>query len=206
MAEVTHPTPPERPDTSDVRGHNADWRTFNKYRQKKFSGKKVTLPTGINLEASRWANVLPPRTDDTYVLHSPEKLVKNARKDCAYVWRIRNHDETIGLVETQEIRPVRMEEIMRDDRRSAKIIGWAGPGGHMYAGWKRHGLFEVNPQTTYEWYGYPEDEAIAKLARLGPEFESRIDEGMQGKMSGDFSVTNNKKASDEPGGNRPARR
>jgi hypothetical protein len=191
---------PVRPDTSDVRGHNADWRTFNKYRLKKFPGRKVTLPTGINLEASRWANVLPPRTDDTYVLHSPEKLVKNARSDCAYVWRIRNHDETLGLVETNQLRPVRMDELDRTDRRCAKILGWDGPGGHKYAGWKRHGLFEVDPLTTYEWFGYPEDEAIAKLTRLGPKFESEVEQEMQGKMSGELTIKDNRKASHEPRG------
>lgn len=199
MAEDT-PYVPERPVTDDVRASDPIWRTFNKYKMRKFPDKKVTLPTGINLEASRWANVLPPRTDDTYVLHSPEKLVKNARKDCAYIWRIRNHDETLGLVETGEIRPVRMDEIDRTDRRSAKIIGWEGPFGHKYAGWKRHGLFEVNPLTTYEWFGYPEDEAIAKLNRVGPQFESDIQEGMRGKMTGELIVKDPKKASQEPRG------
>jgi hypothetical protein len=185
-----------RPDTSDVRVHDPNWRTFQKYRMKKFPGRKVTLPTGINLEASRWANVRPPGTDDTFVLHSPEKILKNPNPACRYIWRIRNNDDTIGLVETNEIRPVAMEELVRD-RRTAKIIGWVGPNGLRFAGWKRHGLFEVSPQSSYEWFGYPEDEAIAKLQRLGPTFEHQVEEEMQGKMVGNMTISDTKKASQE---------
>jgi hypothetical protein len=188
-----------RPDISDVRAHDPQWRTFNKYKMKRFAGKKVTLPTGINLESSRWANVKPPLTNDTLVLHSPELILKNPRPNCKYIWRIRNDEETIGLVETNEIRPVAMDELIRD-KKTAKIIGWVGPAGIKYAGWKRHGLFEVNPQTSYDWFGYPEDLAISKLMAVGPTFEANVEEESKGKMVGEFSTRDNKKASQEPRG------
>ncbi len=202
--ERLYPDVPKRPETDDVRAHDPAWRTFNKYRMKKFGGRKVTLPTGVNVEASRWANVRPPRQDDSYVLHSPAEILLRPDSRCKYIWRLRNDEETIGLVETDEIRPVRMDELIRD-RRTAKIVGWVGPGGTKFAGWKRLGLFECNPQATYEWFGYPEDEAIAKLTRLGPQFESDVMETSGGKMEGDFVVKDTRKAGQEPANTRPRR-
>ena len=76
---------PERPDTSDAPTHDPAWRTYNKYRMKKFPGRKVTLPLGTNLEASRWANVRPPGQNEQIILHSPEKLLKNPKHNCKYI-------------------------------------------------------------------------------------------------------------------------
>ncbi len=176
-------------DTSDIRPSDESWRQANKYRMKRFSGRKLTLPTGIAIEASRYANVKPPGADNTYILHSPEKILKRPKPNCRYVWRLRNDEETLGLIETQEIRPVALEEIVRD-RTTSKIIGYPGPGGRSYCAWKRHGLFEISPQLAYEWYGHPEDWALAKLLPIesGEYWANKVEEETKGKMEGTFEI------------------
>ena len=103
-------------DTLDVRAHDPTWRTFQKYRMKKFAGRKITLPTGVQIPASAFANVRPPGADDSYVLHSVEDYMKLPKPQCRYIWRIRQDEETLGLVESQQIRPVRMDEIKRTSK------------------------------------------------------------------------------------------
>lgn len=184
-------------DLSDIRPDDANWRLMNKYKMKRFAGKQITLPTGIPVEAARFANVRPPGADNAFILHSPEKILLNPRPGHRYIWRIRADEETIGLVETSMIRPVKMSEMNRADRRTAKVLSWTGPGGETYIGWKRHALFEVPPDIAYEWFGQPEDYALAKLANLGPQFESGVSEATGGKMAGEFTRKDTRTAAQE---------
>lgn len=199
-----HEHAPAGVDTSDIRPHDQNWVLMNKYRMKRFPGKKVTLPGGIAIDAMRFAGVKPPGADASFVLHSPELILKNPRPDCKYAWRIRADEETFGLVETGCIRPVRMDEIDRTDRRTAKILGYIGPGGATFVGWKRHGLFEVAPVETYEWYRAPEEYGIAKMANLGAQFEHEVEEYTQGKMQGEFTAKDTRPAGKDAGA-RPRR-
>ncbi len=190
-------TTPRGVDLSDIKPDDAQWRLMNKYKMKRFPGKQITLPTGIPVEAARFANVRPPGADNGFVLHSPEKIMLNPKPGYRYIWRIRADEETIGLVETACIRPVKMSEINRADRRTAKLFPWTGPGGESYAGWKRHALFEVPPDIAYEWFGQPEDYALAKLANLGPQFEANVAEQTGGKMAGEFTRKDTRSAAQE---------
>jgi len=192
-------------DTSDIRPDDPAWRLANKYRMKRFPGRKITLPTGIPIEAARFAGVRPPGADGSLVISTPEKIMKSPKPGCRYIWRIRADDETIGLVETLSIRPVRMDEIVRD-RRTAKIIPWTGPGATSYVGWKRFALFEVDPQTSYEWFRQPEEYALAKLANLGAQFENDVAETTGGRMAGQFTRKDTRSAAQERAGGPGPRR
>lgn len=176
----------------DIRSHDPTWRTFNKYKMKRFAGQKITLPFGVQIPASLFANVRPPGSDDSYILHSADKILKQAKPGCRYIWRLRADEDTIGMVEVQDIRPVRIDEIIRN-HNTAKVIAYMGPSPDKksvveYVGWKRYALFEVGPELAYQWFQHPEDYALGKLAGLGAAFENDVAEKSHGKMEGRFEV------------------
>lgn len=173
---------------SDFRPHDSQWRQLQKYRMRRYQGPKAVLPTNLVIEGSAYVGVKPPGADSSFILHSPEEILKSPKLGCRYIWRLRNDDETIGLVESGEIRPVRLEEIERT-KKSAKVIGFAGPKGIEYAGWKRMALFEVPPALAYEWFEQPADYAMSKTLNMSDQFDEDVRKFTGGKMEGRIEVT-----------------
>lgn len=172
---------------SDFRPNDTQWRLMQKYKMRRFNGPKGMLPTGLVVDGTPYVGVRPPGADSSFVLHSPEKILKSPKPGYKYAWRLRSDDETIGLVEAHEIRPVKMEEIERT-QSSAKVIGFSGPGGIEYAGWKRMALFEVPPQLAYEWFEQAADYGMTRTLNLSDSFASDVSEFTHGKMEGHLDV------------------
>lgn len=171
-------------------------RQVMKYKMRRYKGPKLTLPTGMVVPGQDYLNVKPPGTDDFGAISDPRKYVKHPKPGCEYVWRARADDETVGLVEAHSIRPVKMDEIERN-QHTAKLSGFSGPGGTVYVGWKRMALFEVPQQVAYEWFQHPVDWAAAKTLNRDEEFRQEVEAFTGGKMTGKFERKDPRNAREE---------
>ena len=162
--------------SDEIRMHDPNWRAMQKYKMKNFKGPKATLAYGVEIDATPYMGIKPPGADRSFVMHSPRELLRSPKPGHEYIWRLRTDQMTYGLVETQQIRPVTMDEINREDPRSARIFPMPGPKDtdgkvlYSYATMGMMGLFEAPPEFVYENYRLPEDWSMAKLINASDNF------------------------------------
>ena len=167
-------------DTPEIRMHDPNWRAMQKYKMKNFKGPKLTLAYGVEVDASPYMGIRPPGADKSFVLHSPAELLIAPKHGHEYIWRLRTDQMTYGLVETHQIRPVTMEEINREDPRSARIFPMPGPKDaegkvlYSYATMGMLGLFEAPPQFVYDNFTLPQDWAMSKLINSSDQFNDDV--------------------------------
>lgn len=162
--------------SDDIRMHDPNWRAMQKYKMKNFKGPKMTMAYGVEIDATPYIGLRPPGADKSFVLHSAKELLLNPKPGHEYIWRLRTDQMTYGLVETQQIRPVTMDEINREDPRSARIFPMPGPKDaegktlYSYATMGMLGLFEAPPAFVFENYTLPQDYAMSKLVNASEQF------------------------------------
>jgi len=153
------------------------YRQIARYRTKqrlRAGGDNLTLPTGIQVDPKEvfgnrpYRGLRPPGADRTFIMHSPEKYIRDPKPGYKYIWRLRQDEVTFGLVESHQIKPVRVERILRNVKGTERIFQYAGPPGAdgepgYYAGSGTMALFEAVPSFVDENYVQPQDYDMARL-------------------------------------------
>ena len=153
------------------------YRQIARYRAKqrtKAGGDNLTLPSGLQVDPKevfgnrQYRGLRPPGADRAFIMHSPEKYLKDPKPGHRYIWRLRQDEVTYGLVESHQIRPVRVDRIRREVKGTERIFQYAGapgPDGEpgYYAGSGTMALFEAVPAFVYENYDAPQDYDLSRL-------------------------------------------
>jgi hypothetical protein len=156
------------------------YRQISRYRAKQRTaagGDNLTLPTGIQIDPKEafgkrdYRGIRPPGADRAFIMHSPEKYIRDPKPGHRYIWRARQDEVTYGLVEAHLIRPVSVDRIRREVKGTQRIFQYAGapdkegnPG--YYAGSGTMALFEAVPSFVDENYIQPQDYDLARLVSM----------------------------------------
>jgi len=156
------------------------YRQIARYRAKQLraAGKDtMTLPSGITVDPKdvfggrNYRGIRPPGADRAFIMHSPEKYLRDPKPGHRYIWRLRQDEVTYGLVESHQIKPVRVDRVRRDVKGTERIFQYPGPPGPdgepgYYAGSGTMALFEAVPSFVDENYIQPQDYDLSRLVAL----------------------------------------
>jgi hypothetical protein len=166
-----------------VNAGSADWRIANRWRMQNYHGPKATGPGGMEIEASAYVDVQPPGSDDLGILDRPQDFIKHPKPGCTYVWRSRQDDDTIRMVELHMMKPVLWSELVPETATislySFQESGIPDDQGnrHMrtYVGWRKFALFEVGPELSYKWFQQPADYHMHLVTKLPEQAAANLE-------------------------------
>jgi hypothetical protein len=175
-----------------VRLDDPSYRQIARYRAKQLqrAGKDtMTLPTGITVDPKdvfgnrNYRGIRPPGADRAFIMHSPEKYIRDPKPGHRYIWRARQDEVTYGLVEAGLIRPVNVDRVRREVKGTQRIFQYAGPPTKegepgYYAGSGTMALFEAVPAFVDENYVQPQDYDLSRLVALQSNSEDSIVKNM----------------------------
>ena len=178
----------ERPD---IRINDANWMRAQKYIGTQLMKRGIDtaiLPGGIAIDARAWRGFKHSVNVKTFVMNEPQNLITDPDRRCRYVWRPRNdpNHTTEGLVNTGHLSPVDYDRIDKQAPGAEFVYSYAGADddGEMtgFVACGSFGLFEVKPETSYQWFEEPVDSTFARIAGLKPMLQE--DAEADGRMKG----------------------
>jgi hypothetical protein len=152
---------------NEVNTGSRDWAMSNAWKMRHYKGPTATVPGGHKIAAEdeygSFIGLQPPGADLDGVIDRPTDFLKHPKPDCAYIFRSRQDDDTIRLVELQDIRPVRWDELkpraatlslhafqesgVPDEKGERRVMTCVG--------WRKMAMYEVTPENTYKWFVHP---------------------------------------------------